>query len=151
MIFGVLERLFIVEHTDRRLILREYPLLGWLFGGAFIIGSGNLFLIGLDATALGSVVLGILCFMLSRVRVLTFDREHQRLQVVGWYLIVKRSLLELSFADIQGVSLFEQNQHTQIVLHTTKGDTGLSVYSHDLTDWKSPLVEAIEKVLGKES
>jgi hypothetical protein len=147
--FGVLERLFLVRQTDTTLVLREYPLLAWLFGGALIIGTGNLWLLGLHVTAVGALVGGVLIFALARVRVLTFDRE-ANLFTVRLVAPLRRSTpIQRSLSDLQEVSVAEfESGHTQLVITFADGqEMGLSVFSKDIADWKTPLATAIQAML----
>lgn len=149
MIFGVLERLFVIHDQPTRLVLREYPLLAWLFGGAFIIGSGTLAVLGSTVSALMSLVLGAAFFLWAQTRTLTFDRATGQLTVRLWAPLRQSQPLAVALTALQRAAVKPfASGHTQIVLHFQDGRVlGLSVYSSDIADWKTPLVERINAIL----
>lgn len=148
--FGVLERLFIVEATPERLVLREFPFLAWLFGAAFIVGSANLWLLGGEFSAAASLILGGGLFAWAQVRTITFDHTTGSLTVDLFAPLRRSRALDLPLVEVRGASLREfDSGHTQIILHFLhRADMGLSVYSKDIADWKTPLVEAINAHLN---
>lgn len=147
--FGVLERLFVVAATPKRLVLREFPFLAWLFGAACIVGAGNLWLLGGEFSAVAALVVGVGLFAWAQVRTITFDRETGSYTVDLFAPLRRRRALDLPLVEVRGASLREfDSGHTQIVLHFAhRSDMGLSVYSKDIVDWKTPLVEAINAFL----
>ncbi len=147
--FGVLERLFVVRNEPHVLVLREYPLLAWLAVGALIIAALNMLLFGLHVTALGAIMIAALVILLARVRIVTFDRDAD-LFTVRLVALLRRSLpIERPLSDIQDVNVAEfESGHTQLVLTFHDGqEMGLSVFSKDIADWKTPLAEAIHAIL----
>ncbi|MFQ3646350.1 MAG: hypothetical protein SNJ54_11280 [Anaerolineae bacterium] len=148
--FGVLERLFVVEATPERLVLREFPFLAWLFGAALIVGAGNLWLLGGEFSAVAALVVGVGLFAWAQVRTITFDRVTGGCTVDLFAPLRRRRALDLPLVEVRGASLREfDSGHTQIILHFYhRPDMGLSVYSKDIVDWKTPLVEAINAFLS---
>jgi len=147
--FGVLERLFVVSSTPQRLTLREFPFLAWLFGAAFLVGAGNLWLLGAEFSAAGALAVGVALFLWSQVRTLTFDRDAGSFTVDLFAPLRRRRALEVPLREVRAASLrtFDSG-HTQIILHFHhQPEMGLSVCSRDLVDWKTPLVEAINAYL----
>lgn len=148
--FGVLERLFVVERTPERLVLREFPFLAWLFGAACLVGAGNLWLLGGEFSAVAALVIGVGLFAWAQVRTITFDHSTGSFTVDLFAPLRRRRALDLPLIEVRAASLktFDTG-HTQIVLHFAhRPDMGLSVYSKDLVDWKTPLVNAINETLS---
>jgi hypothetical protein len=150
MLFGVLEQLRIIKDTPQRLVLRELPLLAWLFAVAFVLGAINMLLLGLYVTAVGALIGLLVILLIARIRLLIFDRTSETFRVVFHYPLRRRVILEMPLSIITGVSVhISDDENTQIILHTTQGSMGLSVYSRDLRDWKGALAERITAFLGK--
>lgn len=149
MLWGVLERLFIVERTPERLVLREFPFLAWLIGAALIVGAANLWLLRAEFSAVAALVIGIGSFALAQVRTIAFDHTTGSFTVDLFAPLRRRRALDLPLVEVRGASLkaFDTG-HTQIILHFFhRPDMGLSVYSKDIADWKTPIVEAINATL----
>jgi hypothetical protein len=147
--FGVLERLFVVRHDETSLVLREYPLLAWLFSGALIIGTGNFWLLGLHATAVGSLILGLLIAGLARVRVISLDKAANTFTVRLVAPLRRSTPMQRPLSDLRDVTVVEfASGHTQLVVTFQDGqEMGLSVYSKDIADWKTPLADTLQTML----
>jgi hypothetical protein len=150
MLFGVLEQLRITEDSPQRLVLRELPLMAWLFAGAFVLGAINMWILGLYVTAVGALIGLIVILLIARIRLLIFDRTSETFSVVFRSPLRRNVVLEMPLSVITGVSVqVSDDENTQLILHTTQGSMGLSVYSRDLRDWKGALAERITAFLDK--
>lgn len=148
MIWGVLQRLTIGQQTRQRLVLRELPLLEWVIVGSLFTIGINLSIAGLTLSAVGAMVIGVILINLSRIREIVFDAEADAMVVVYQYLLRQNTVNHIELDEILRASLNQDdNGATQILLITTRGEMGLSVYSRDLTDWKETVVFAINEFL----
>jgi len=149
MIMGVLQQLRIIRQDDSCLVLREFPLLEYGFALGLMIGSMSMFMLGLTNSGIGSIVIGVLIVLLSKWRDIIFDHETKQMRVIFRYSYRQRQVMQLDFDAIEDVILQESDTgHTQIVVVTRDGDLGLSVYSNDMRDWKTGVVEAIREQLN---
>jgi hypothetical protein len=148
MIFGVLQQLRLIQQSEKHLVLREFPLFEYLIIVALLLGAGNMALFSLWATAIGAIGIALIFALLTRMRDIDFDGEADVMRIVFRYPLRSRIINEMPLEQIERAYLrHDDNDYTQIILVTTQGETGLSVYSRDLRPWKETLVIAINAFL----
>ena len=149
MIQGVIQRLIIVQQSEGRLLLREYPLLDWgiafaLFTLALALSVAN-FLV--SAVIAGGI--GIYFLLTGRVRTIDFDTSRGKILTSYQTPISNQAVSDIPLDDIQHAYLLKgDDAGTQIILVRTDGEElGISVYSNDIASWKDDIVIAINAVL----
>ena len=148
MISGVLQRLEIVRRAKGYLTLRELPLLEWLIVASLFIASINMAVFNLTLTAVGMLLVGIVIGLMSRMRYIIFDAQADQMSVVYRNLLRQRVVQSMLTEEIVRAYLSQNDDGaTQIILVTTQGEMGLSVYSRDLRPWKEEVVIAINEFL----
>lgn len=144
MIMGVLQQLRIVERNRTRLILRELPLLEWIFAFALVIVAFNLLILNVSLTAVASIVAAVLVVLLSRIRFVIFDAEDKAMRIEFQYPLLRRVVNRLPLIQVERVILREDPKGpSQIIMLTQQGELGLSVYSRDPRPWKQELCQVI--------
>ena len=154
MLFGVLERLFVVHASFERVVLREFPFLQGLFIFGLSTSALYALAVGLNLTALGMGGIALALVLMARVRHIVIDGTEGRLLVTYRYVWGRRVQQDLLFKGLEsGLDYAELREFadgsTQIILHTTRGEQGLSVCSRDIHDWKTPIVDQINDVLWR--
>lgn len=146
---SVLEKLSIVEQTDTQLVLRELPLLDWLVAGAIFITALQFMLFDFRITAVVAVAIAAIFAIRARTRLISFDAETNLMQVRYQSLLRTQVIEEIGLHQISRAYLHKDDTgQSQIILVTALGDEmGLSAYSNDMNDWKSPIVVAINTLL----
>jgi len=149
MVFGVLQRLTIIEQSACRLTLRELPLMEWVIVAVLLIIGINLALLNLWITAAASVLVALLIIAQARVRYISFDADEDTLEIYFQSLLQHKQVSAYRLKDITRAYLKkDEREYSQIILLATNGDEmGLSVYSRDVSDWKSEIVLAINTLL----
>lgn len=147
--FGVLQRLSIIEQSPQRLVLRELPLMEWLFAGALFLTAINLAFFDLWITAMITVVIALAYSLQTRIRLIVFDVASGTMQVWYQYPLKQKMVNQERLDEISRAYLSQDDTGaTQIVLVKTNGlEMGLSVYSQDVKDWKEVVVIAINAIL----
>lgn len=149
MFQDVIQRLFIVQQTKTRLVLRELPLLDW------IIAFG-LTMIGLVMSFWGfwlstGIAGAIACYFIiqGQVRMIYFDVAEEGMAVSIQTPFSKETVNAVKLDEIRRSYLFRgDDDGSQIVLvHQSGEESGISVYSEDLSNWKEPIVIAINGIL----
>jgi hypothetical protein len=147
--FGVLQRLSIIEQSSQRLVLRELPLMEWLFAGALFLTAINLAFFDLWITAMITVVIALAYSLQTRLRLIVFDVASGTIQVWYQYPLKQKMVNQERLDEISRAYLSQDDTGaTQIVLVKTNGlEMGLSVYSQDVKNWKEVVVIAINAIL----
>ncbi len=150
MINGVLERLFIVKYSRDKIILREYPLKGWLFAFSLVLLALNLLSINLVYTAITAAAGAVIVALVARMRILTFDRTTGTFRTELYSPLRRTPVLEMPLSDIAEFTVEEDGRGgSQIILNTKASQQmGFSVYSRDIADWKTPIAEALNDFLA---
>ncbi|QPC82429.1 hypothetical protein G4Y79_22535 [Phototrophicus methaneseepsis] len=152
MIWGVFQHLRIVTTTPGRLVLRELPLLEWLMAFAVMLLGFNFIIMNMTITAVGAFLVALVIVMSSRSRILIFDAADRELRILFQYPLRQRVVNQIPLAQIDRAYLSkDDNDSTQIILVTQRGDMGLSVYSRDNRPWKEDICKAINDFLRSQS
>jgi hypothetical protein len=148
-ILTVFDKLNIIEQSDTRLVLRDLPVLDWLFTGAMLLIALIFAIVELWITAGAAVIVGIVFVARAKTRLITFDAETNLMQIEFQSFFGKEVVNETMLHEISRAYLRKDSDgSSQILLVTVMGDElGLSSYSRDMTDWKEPVVIAINTVL----
>lgn len=152
MIWGVFQHLRIITTTPGRLVLRELPLLEWLMAFAVMLLGFNFIIMNMTITAVGAFLVALVIVMSSRSRILIFDAAERELRILFQYPLRQRVVNQIPLAQIDRAYLSkDDNDSTQIILVTQRGDMGLSVYSRDNRPWKEDVCRAINDFLRSQS
>lgn len=145
---GILQRLSIIEQTDSRLVLRELPLLDWGLAFLLLLITAILWISNLGISAVISLALAFFLVLQSRVRLIIFQTSPNLMQIFLQSPLQSRVVNEISLHQINRAYLHKDDSGSQIILVQTDGsEMGLSVFSHELRDWKEPIVIAINAIL----
>jgi len=149
MIQGVIQRLSIVQQSDLRLMLREYPLLDWGIAFALCMLALALFVADFAVSAVIAGGIGIYFLLTGRVRQLDFNVATGQLLINYQTPIRNQTVSEIPLHEIQRAYLLQGDDGaTQIILVRIDGEElGISVYSDDVAPWKETIVIAINAVL----
>lgn len=143
-----IQRLTIAEQTATRLILREHPRLEWLAALALLLGTVIPLAMNLTFTAVATLAAAILVAGRARTRDIILDQETGKMTITFQNVLGKRTANEFPLSEIQQVYLkTDERGSSQIILVMEKGESGLSVYSKDATDWKNGIVDAVNQFL----
>jgi len=143
-----IQRLTIAEQTATRLILREQPRLEWLAALALLLGTVIPFAMNLTFTAVATLAAAILVAGRARTRDIILDQETGKMTITFQNVLGKRTANEFSLSEIQQVYLkTDERGSSQIILVMETGESGLSVYSKDATDWKNGIVYSVNDFL----
>lgn len=144
-----IQRLTLVEHTADHLLLREYPRLEWLFGLALALGSIIPLAMNLSLTGVATLAAGILIGLRARRRDIVFDRTTGTMTASYHNVFRSQVVNTIPLTEIKAAYLREDGSgSSQVILVTLHGESGLTVYSKDVIDWKTPLVDAVNAFLG---
>ena len=146
---GILQRLNIIEQTDRRLVLRERPLLDYLVGFALVVGALLVWIAGLRAIPGIALALALYFIVQGRVRLIVFDSDTGKMLIHYQTILKKEVASEINLNEIKRAYLFKgDDMATQIILvRVDAEEMGLSVYSNDINPWKDDIVIAINAIL----
>lgn len=149
MIFGVLQKLNIIQQTQTKLVLREQPLLEWFGAGGLLLLATNLAFLNFWLTASAAVVLALFVAAQARTRIIRFDAVHNQLTINLNSLFSKQQVMSEVLNEIARAYLHQDDGgSTQIILVRADGkELGLSVYSRDAQPWKETITIAINAVL----
>jgi len=144
-----IQRLTIAEQTTERLLLREYPRMEWLFGLALALGSIIPLAMNLSLTGVATLAAGLLIGLRARRRDILFDRAAGTM-TAGYYNVFRGQVVNtIPLMEIKSAYLrVDESGSSQVILLTIHGESGLTVYSKDVVDWKTPLVDAVNQFLG---
>lgn len=146
--FNSIQRLTIIEQAATRLVLREQPRLEWLAALVLLICSVIPFAMNLTITGVATLAAAIIVAGRARTRDIIFDRDAGTMTITFRNAIQKQIANEMPLIDIQRAYLKEDDTgSSQIILATVHGESGLSVYSKDVTDWKTDILEAVNGFL----
>lgn len=149
MIFGVLQKLNILNQTNTELVLREQPLLEWLVAGVLFIVAINLALFEFWWTTGAAILMAIYTAARAQTRLIHIDANQNTLVISLNSLLRSQEVAQELLSDISRAYLHkDENGATQIVLVRVDGEEmGLSVYSKDTKPWKEEITIAINTVL----
>lgn len=148
MIWGVFQQLKIIIATPTRLVLRELPLLEWFMAFAVMLLGVNFIFLGTTITAVGAFLVAMAIVLFSRSRLLIFDASNRELQIVFQYPLRQRIINQIPLRQIDRAYIrVDDNDSSQIILATQRGEMGLSVYSRDTRPWKEDVCKAINDFL----
>lgn len=149
MIQGVIQRLNIIQQSEQRLILREYPLLDWGIAFALFTLALALSVSNFTVSAVIAGGIGIYFLLTGRVRTIDFNVPYSKVLTSYQTPLSNKTVSDIALEDIQRAYLLQgDDAGTQIVLVRTDGEElGISVYSDDIASWKDDIVIAINAVL----
>lgn len=149
MLAGILQKLTIIDTTDERLLLREYPLLDWVVVAALFILAANMAILNIWITAVAGVTLGMFFWLRARTRYILFDVAEDLLLVEHHSILQQETVLRVPLEHISRAYLHKADDgSTQIILVNDVGEEmGLSVYSRDMQPWKEEIVIAVNAIL----
>lgn len=146
---GILQRLSIIQQTETKLTLRELPLSDWAIVFALLIIGAMIAIAGFLTTS--GIAFGLALFFLfqGKIRLIDFDADTGNMTITYQSLLKKETVSQIELAMIQRAYLYRGDDGgTQIILVSADGEeSGISVYSNDMQDWKEPIVIAINAVL----
>lgn len=143
-----LQRLQILEHSPQRLILREQPLLEWLFVLALFNAGLMALSVGAWLTTVASWVAAAMLLLMARTRRIVFDDDTGMLSIRLVMLWGQRTVNTMPLAALRGAYLHEDEAGSQVILIENEVEHGLSAHTRGGFDWKADVVEAINGFLG---
>lgn len=149
MIQDVVQRLSIIQQTSSRLVLRELPLLDWSATFILLISALLLSVAEFWISAVIAVLIAFYFIFAGRLRIIEFDASLSTMLIHYQTPFKRHTVNELNLDTLQRAYLFRGDDNgTQIILVRRDGEEfGISVYSEDSSDWKEPIVIAINAIL----
>lgn len=148
MIESILHRLNIIEQTKARLVLRELPLLDWLFAAITFVVVSNLAIFQLWITAVVGVIIATVILFRAQTRDIVFDAASGTMKV---YMRSYLGTVEANSFDLDRIDRaflrHDEDDATQVILVARGSQMGLSVYSRDPQGWKEDIVLAVNAFL----
>lgn len=146
---GIVQRLSIIQQTEKQLVLRELPLFDYAIAFVLII-IGMMLLIAKFWISAGIATVIALYFMAQgKRRMIHFDVDAGKMSIYYQTLLKKETVSDIQIRDIQDAYLYQGDDGgTQIILRGTDAEEmGISAYSNDMTLWKEDIVIAINTIL----
>mgnify|MGYP000580547534 CR=1 FL=1 len=146
---GILQRLTIIHQTENRLVLRELPLSDWAIVFALGIIATIIAIAGFSITAGIGFAVAVFFVFQGKIRLIDFDVASGTMTINYQSPLKKETVSQIKLDTIQRAYLYRGDDGgTQIILVSVDGEeSGISVYSSDMQDWKEAIVVAINAVL----